>query len=234
MRSISAFSACALFLALAPAAQADCASPAEGMVVRTGADEGGLSSDADGLLVEIRPGATAEVPGDAVAVAARARMLNGGAIRGGDEGIVGSAGPAVENAGRIEAADEAIDADGQDGLAVVNTGSITAGAKAIRADDGAGASLDNAGAIEAGDDASVTNRAGGVIRGLEDAVQVGRGAFVANDGLVESTGPEGDGTILNAGTIRARGGAGVDSTARASTAAPWARRRWTTPARSRG
>ena len=223
VRSISAVSVAALSMALTPAAHAECAAPVDGLVVCTGADADGLADGTEGLLVQIRPGATVEAPGDAVALGAEARVLNEGTVSGGDEGIVGGAGLTVENAGSIEAADKAIDADGEDGLTVVNTGAITAADKAVRAGDGAGASLDNAGTIEAGDegfeagdDASVTNRAGGVIRAVEDAVQVGRGAFLANDGLIESTGPEGDGidvddgTILNAGTIRAAGGAGID------------------------
>ena len=216
-------SAAALALGAPLPASAECAAPVGGLVVCTGSDADGLANETGGLLVEIRPGATVEAPGDAIALGADAQVLNEGAVSGGDEGIVGGAGLTVENAGSIEAADKAIDTDGEDGLTVVNTGTVTAGDKGIRAGDGSGASLDNAGVVEAGDegfeagdDAAVTNREGGVIRAVEDAVQVGRGAFLANDGLIESTGPEGDGididdgTILNAGIIRAADGAGID------------------------
>ena len=146
-----------------------------------------------------------------------------GRSRAGTRGSSAARASRSENAGTVAAVDKAIDADGGDGLTVVNTGAITAGDKAVRAGDGSNASLTNAGTIEAGDegfeagdDASVDNREGGVIRAVEDAVQVGVGAFIDNDGLIESTGPGGDsididdGTILNAGTIRAADGAGID------------------------
>ena len=223
IRPISALSLFAASLALATEARADCASTDFGLVVCTGDDADGLADATEGLVVEVRPGASVGSPDDAIALGEDATVFNQGAISGGDGGVVGGAGLTVENAGSIEAADKAIDADGEDGLSVVNTGTIAAGDKAIRAGDGAGASLDNEGVVEAGDegfeagdDAVVINRAGASIVAVDDAVQVGRGAFIDNGGLIESTGPEGDGididdgTILNSGTIRAAEGAGID------------------------
>ena len=222
---VLALSFVALSLTPAAPAWADCGPPAFGFAVCTGTDADGFDAEAEpeGLVLEIRPDAVVSAPGDAIALGDGARVLNAGAIDGGEDAVTGEIDLSVENAGTIGAADDAIDADDSDGLSVVNTGLVTAEDKAITAGDGAGAFLDNAGSIEAGDegfeagdDATVLNGAGGTIVAVEDAVQVGRGAFVSNDGTIGSTGPEGDGididdgTILNEGTIRAAGAAGID------------------------
>ena len=226
MRLASALPLAALAAALPIQARADCAPPLAGFAICEGADADGFDGEAepDGLVLEIRPGASVTSPGDAVALGEGARVLNQGSVEGGDEAITAGAGLTVENDGAIEGADDGIDVDGSDGLTVLNLGVIAAGGKAITAGDGAGATLENEGVVEAGsegfeagDDATLINLGGGRIVAGEDAVQLGRGAFVGNDGLIEAlAGDEGDGidlddgTILNTGTIRAADGAGID------------------------
>ena len=142
-------------------------------------------TDADGLA-DATEGLTVEIrPGATVGSA--------GPI---DEAIVLGEGARVLNQGTVDSGGDAVAGGG--GLSVENDGSIL--------------SLDGAG-VGGGDDSSLANLEGAAIQATQDAVRFGLGAFVANDGGIDSG--EGDGvvveggTVLNAGAIRALAGTGV-------------------------
>ena len=223
IRPISALSLAALTAMLAAPAWADCAPPDFGLVC-TEADADGLDVRDDGLVVEVRPGASVADPGgDAIAVGDGARVLNQGSIAGGDDAVVGGSGLAVENEGSIAAAGgRGVDAGDEATLANREGATIEAEEEGVRL--GLDAFVANDGEIESGEadgvvigGGTILNSGTGAIRSLAGTgVVLGPDAVLDNAGVVGGlvgvlgSGGNAEQTVFNEGAILGEGGTAID------------------------
>ena len=211
-RPIPALSICAASLAIASEARADCAETAFGFAVCTGTDADGLETPADGLVVEIRPGATVGSAGPsdpAIVLGEGARVLNHGAVDAGGDAVAGGDGLSVENDGSILSLNGAGVVGGNDAsLDNLEGATIRAAEDAVRL--GLGALVDNDGEI-------VSEEGDGVVVEGGTILNAGTIRALAGTGVVLGAGEPGGETLLDNSGVVGGGTVGVEAGAGSQT-----------------
>ncbi len=211
-RPLPTLSLCALSLALATEARAECAVTAFGLVVCTGDDADGLDDATEGLVVEVRPGATvgsADPFDPAIALGEGARVLNQGALDAGGDAVAAGDGLSVENEGAILSLGGGGVVGGDDAtLANRAGGAIRATETAVRL--GLGAFVANDGEIEGGEGDGVAVEGGAILN-------TGTIRTLGGSGVVLGAGEPGGDTLLDNSGLVVGGAVGVEAGAGSQT-----------------